>query len=131
MPNIRRGTGPSAARANGARIDSRNGSASATPAPRRNRRREIGRRVEANGAADVGPVCVVHRRSFLLVPEQLALHDRVDDAAHAVLAGLRRVEDLLDLVPVGEPHRRPRGEDRQLPDQVPRDRHLVLQPAAS
>ena len=62
------------------------GSASATPAPRRNRRREIGRRVEANGTANVGPGCRFIARPFLLVPEQFALHDRVDDAADAVLA---------------------------------------------
>ena len=40
------------------RIDSSNGSAKATAAPRRKRRREIGRRVEANGAVPVEPVCV-------------------------------------------------------------------------
>src|SRR5947209_12388093 len=63
---------------------------------------------------------------LFLVPEQLALDDPVDDAAHAVPASLRRGEDLLDLVPIRESHRCPRGENRQLPDKVPRDRYLVL-----
>jgi hypothetical protein len=39
-----------AVRANGAIIESRNGSDRAMPVPRRNRRREIAWRVEANGA---------------------------------------------------------------------------------
>src|SRR5947209_6449035 len=104
MQNIRRGTGP-AARANGASIDSRNGSANATPAPRRNLRREIGRRLDANGAANVGQVCEVIIGSPLFVPEQLALHDGVNQAPHAVSACLYRVEDLFDLGPVGEPYR--------------------------
>ena len=37
-------------------------------------------------------------------PDEVALHDRVDHAAHAVLAGLRRVEDCLDRLPIGKPH---------------------------
>ena len=52
MQNIRRGTGPAADRANGALIDSRNGSAIATAEPRRKRRREIGRRLDAKGAVE-------------------------------------------------------------------------------
>src|SRR5688500_8596452 len=57
MASIRRGAAPgargdddSAARVNGAIIVSRNGSDRAMPVPRRNRRREIAWRVEANGA---------------------------------------------------------------------------------
>src|SRR6478672_6323445 len=100
MQNSRRGTGPSAARANGAAIDSSNGSASATPAPRRNRRREIGRRVEANGAMPVGPGRSLIAGPFLLVAEELAFHERVNDAPHTVAAPLCRGEDLLDLVPI-------------------------------
>ena len=57
MANIRRGVvtdervdGDCAARANGAIIESRNGSDRAMPVPRRKRRREIRWRLEANGA---------------------------------------------------------------------------------
>jgi hypothetical protein len=57
MQNIRRGAWPAAARAKGAYIDPKSGSASATAAPRRKRRREIGRRVDANGVVNVEPVC--------------------------------------------------------------------------
>lgn len=61
MPSIRRGfaAGASgdegcAARAKDGSIDSRNGSESAMPVPRRNCRRESGRRVETYGAAGQG-----------------------------------------------------------------------------
>ena len=57
MQNIRRGTAAAEARANGEAIDSRIGSAIATAEPRRKRRREIGRRLDANGPADRDPVC--------------------------------------------------------------------------
>jgi hypothetical protein len=58
MQSIRRGVeGLSADRANGALIDSRNGSAIATTDPRRKRLREIGRRLEAKGATDSELVC--------------------------------------------------------------------------
>src|SRR5215468_11303170 len=99
MQSIRRGAGPgaspssSAARANGARIDSRNGSAIATAEPRRKRRREIGRRLDANGAADSDPVCGLIADPSSLVAEKVALDDRVDEAADAVMAALGRVED--------------------------------------
>ena len=63
MPNIRRGVASgasgddvSAARANGAIIESSNGSDSAMPAPRRKRRREMARRVTTNGAGWSGVV---------------------------------------------------------------------------
>jgi hypothetical protein len=49
-----RGVGVREGRANGARIDSRNGSASVTAAPRRKQRREFGRRVEAKGNVEPG-----------------------------------------------------------------------------
>jgi hypothetical protein len=60
MANIRRGFAfgesgddeDDAARAKPGNIDSRNGSESAMPAPRRNRRRESGVRVETNGPED-------------------------------------------------------------------------------
>src|SRR3954451_2087601 len=57
MQNIRRGTAAADARANGALIDSRDGNAIATAEPRRKRRREIGRRLEAKGPVDRDPVC--------------------------------------------------------------------------
>src|SRR3954468_7662889 len=57
MQNIRRGAAAADARANGAPIDSRNGNAIATAEPRRKRRREIGRRLDAKGALDRDPVC--------------------------------------------------------------------------
>src|SRR5262245_19733286 len=61
MPSIRRGFAPgasgeddSAARANAISIDSRNGSDSAIPAPRRKRRRDSAWRVVTNGAEASG-----------------------------------------------------------------------------
>ena len=61
MANIRRGAAPGAradgdcaARANGAIIESRKGSDTAIPVPRRKRRREIFWRVETNGAETPG-----------------------------------------------------------------------------
>ena len=57
MQNIRRGVAAADARANGAAIDSSNGNAIATAEPRRKRRREIGRRLDAKGPLDRDPVC--------------------------------------------------------------------------
>ncbi len=48
----------------------------------------------------------------LLVLEQLALHDRMDNTAHPILVGLRRIEGFLNLSPVRKPHRGAGGEDR-------------------
>src|SRR3954454_6362667 len=112
MQNIRRGTGgpgPSADRASGALIDSRNGRAITTADPRRKRRREIGRRRDANGATDSVPDCRLIADPSSLVPERVALDDRVDEAADAVVARLRRVEDRLDRLAIGEPRRRAGG----------------------
>ena len=121
MQNIRRDRRGCCPREQLATIDSRIGSAIATAEPRRKRppRDRPPCRRECSPGSRLG--LPVHRRCFLLVPEQVALDDRVDEAAHAERAGLRRVEDLLDLLPIGEPHRRG-GEDRQLKGQVPRDR---------
>ncbi len=128
MPNIRRGAGAGASRRarTARRIDSRNGSDIATPEPRRKRRREIGRRLDANGAVDRDPVCAfIADLSYLFRNRSLCTIAWTRLRTPYWLR-LRRVEDLLDLLPVGEPHRRAGGEDRQLPGQVPRDRPFVL-----
>src|SRR5438067_5157635 len=97
MQNIRRGAGPASAEsANGALMDSRNGNAIATAEPRRKRRREIGRRLDANGPTEPDPVCGHIADPSSLVAEKFALDDRVDEAADPVMASLGLVQDGLD-----------------------------------
>ena len=101
------------------RIDSRNGSAIATAEPRRKRRREIGRRLDANGAVDRDPVCgFIAGLSYLFRNRSLCTiaWTRLRTPYWPAFAASRIS---LDLLPIGEPHRRAGGEDRQLPDQVP------------
>src|SRR4051812_8529073 len=98
MANIRRGArAGSGSWARAGRITSSSGRDRATPAPRRNVRRETGRRVEAKAAVFMG------RPSLGL--EQLALDDGKDEGAETVSAGGGVVEDALHLRPVAEPDR--------------------------
>src|SRR5437762_828854 len=59
------------------------------------------------------------------VQEKLAPHDRVDEAMHAVAAGLRLPQDLLDLRAIAESHRRARRIYHELFGKVAGNRRLV------
>src|SRR4051794_14069527 len=103
MASIRRGgaprrpgsTRPLAAGANAGVMASSQGSASATPAPRRNVRRASGRFCAKYGPA----IGTLRGRSFR--QEQLALHDLVYQRPDAVPGAGGAVQDALDGRPVG------------------------------
>src|SRR5438046_3520559 len=62
-----------------------------------------------------------------LVPEQFALHQFVDEAADAVMAGTGAFQDLLDRFAVGEMDRRAGGINRQLPREVAGELFFVVE----
>jgi hypothetical protein len=131
MANIRRGGRADAgcsAPENGIIIESRNGRDSAAPAPARKRRREMASRDETKGAESnrFEEVFMIDGLgSFHL--EQITLHNFMDERPQAVLTGLRPPQNFFDLIAVGEAHRRPRRINRQLFDEIARDRRVVLQ----
>src|SRR4029450_5163081 len=104
MANMRRGVASAAALddldppARAGRIASSQGSASATPAPRRKLRRESGPRCEAKNPA----VRRSEVRAFMtprlqsLVQEQFALDDFMDQVSHAKTLGLLACKNLLN-----------------------------------
>src|SRR5262245_55665181 len=75
---------------------------------------------------DAGAVSVAARNSKpSLLKEQLALHQRVNEAPHAVMAGTGALQNVLNLFAVGEADRGAGGIDRQLPDEIAGDLLLV------
>ena len=125
MPNIRRGvalgeSGDSdcAALAKGAVMESRNGNDRAMPAPCRKRRREIDRREEMNGAPPVGP-----ENGFmggLLRLEQITLYNSMHEGAQPKLPSAGKLDDIFDLLAVGESHWRACSIRSQLPCEIAR-----------
>src|SRR5882762_787914 len=109
---MRRGfaSGPSgdddvAARENTGSIESSSGSESTMPAPRRNWRRDTARRVATKepGCCGVTDGFFMGRRLF--VEEEITPDDLANQAAHAVVAGARVLENFLDRRAVAETHR--------------------------
>src|SRR4051812_47876181 len=115
MPKNRRGGPPGAAsaklsRANGATIESRNGSANPTPAARRNRRRDKGALRDANGPR-AGRWVVGFMPSLAL--KQSTLDQLFNESSHAELARPRPDQDALNLSAVREADRRAGREHRE------------------
>src|ERR1700678_4228089 len=133
MASMRRGfagdpfsLGPPA-NANEGAIESSMGSASTTPTPCRNLRRE-----RAPAAATWEPGAGregggVFMGDGLLVEEKAALYNLMHEGAHAVLPGGGVLQDPLDLGPVAEPDGRAGRIDKELPREVSRDLPLVVE----
>ena len=138
IANIRRGVAlgasgdeTSAARANGAIIESRNGSDT-----RRRRPGENGGGTWPAGD-DVWRLAVEFRfgvhgsvrwfRRFTW-SGTIALHQFGHDAAHAVLSFGGALQNFFNRLPVRKTHRRARGINRKLADEIAGDGHRVLQP---
>src|SRR5262245_4183170 len=124
------------ARANGDAIKSSAGSASATPVPFNNVRRDSGRRLEMiwlHCLEAVGdfmlsvPPTEMGRYGHLFVQEQVTFHNRLHEAANTVFIGFGLLDDLLNRRAIAEPDRRTGGINHQMPREIARDLRLVLQ----
>src|SRR3954453_18027527 len=112
MPSMRRGfpsgvvSAPLPARAAKAGcMASSQGSESRMPAPRRNRRREMARRVETKGpvAGGVEADFGIYPWIRLFVQKQVALDDFMDQASHTITLRPAVCQHLRDGGAVGEP----------------------------
>ena len=127
MQNIRRGTA-AGGRPRERRAPSIPGTAAPSPRPSRggSAAERSAAACDAKGAVNRDPVCGFIAGSPYLFRNRSLCTIAWTRLRTPYRPGLRRVEDLLDLLAIGESHRRAGGEDRQLPGQVPRDLPLVL-----
>src|SRR6185295_11105440 len=122
--NMRRGFfGRSFSSAKTGRIASRKGSATATPAPRRNWRRLKECRLATWGAR----VGIIDEAPVSFVLKQFALHDFVDQRAYPIMVCGRAVKNLFNARAVAETDRRSCGIHRQLLGHIARELLFIRQ----